>query len=74
MTYDPSPSDSKASLSGKAAGVNATVAGVGAILRGTKVADQEHFLLLDDVLHVPDAKHGLFSPVKAIEHGLYISV
>ena len=29
-------------------------------------------MLLDDVLHVLDAKHSLFSPGKAIEHGLDI--
>ena len=44
------------------------------MLIGTKVDDQEHCLMLDDVLHVPDAKHGLFSPGKAIEHGLDISL
>uniref|UniRef100_M4BZB6 Uncharacterized protein n=1 Tax=Hyaloperonospora arabidopsidis (strain Emoy2) TaxID=559515 RepID=M4BZB6_HYAAE len=45
----------------------------GTILIGTKVGDQEHYLLIDDVLHVPDSKHSLFSPGKAIEHGLDIS-
>ena len=56
VTYDPAPPDSKASLSDIAAVMNFTVAGVGTILIGTKVDDQEHCLLLDDVLHVPDAK------------------
>ena len=60
MTYDPAPPDSKASLSGIAAGLNSMVAGVGTVLIGTKVDDQEHCLMLDDGLHVPDSKHGLF--------------
>ncbi|RQM11728.1 hypothetical protein DD237_008020 [Peronospora effusa] len=60
VEYTPVSSKSEVSLSGISTALHAQVTGMGTIKMVTKVDGIEKCFLLDHVLHIPDAEHGLF--------------
>ncbi|DAZ95925.1 TPA: hypothetical protein N0F65_012402, partial [Lagenidium giganteum] len=63
---------SNPSIQGVAPGLGAEVVGIGTVLPGTLVNGKIRSCLLEDVLHVPSAQHGLLSPGRAIEQGFNV--
>ncbi|RQM11724.1 hypothetical protein DD237_008017 [Peronospora effusa] len=74
VEYNPVSFKSEVSLSGISTALPAQVTGMGTIKMVTKVNGIEKCFLLDHVLHVPDAEHGLFSPGRAVEQGFEVDM